>query len=418
MGSLGRVALGATLLIVVAASGCGGDDDETSAPDVTSGSVEVVDFSLRGPFAVGVTELSGEPPVLVFYPADRDAVPDDAVTFRYTAEDHWGQFVGILTDELRADFDFEVDEAWREVPASEQRAFPLVVFSHGAAMSRFGHSFYGAHLASWGYVVAVPQQSVRDVEAAITAGGDVAGIVEVSLEVIDSTIAALTSEAARPGSVLEDRVASDKTAVAGHSAGGAEAVLSAYRSDVDTSISLAGAGAPVPREVAGDHEIVREGWYGFDPAAGEFDLGAYLAETEPPAKPSLNVFTENDLLYPVEDARAVFDWLPPPKRFAVLADTGHFVFVDSCERSQEAGGSEAVAAVLGQDPESLQMRTIENGCSPPDAPVAEVTALWNHLTVAHLNWVFDLDRAGAEAALDPDYLDQRFPGALAEYVAE
>jgi predicted dienelactone hydrolase len=410
------LALGAVLVLVVAASACGGDDDDTSAPETTSEPVEAVDFSVRGPFAVGVTELEGELPVLVFYPADRDTVPEGAVVFRYTAEDHWGPFVGILTDELRASFDLEVDGAWREVPASEQGEFPLVVFSHSMAMSRFGYSLHGAHLASWGYVVAIPRQAARDVEAAIAAGGDVS-IVDVDLEVIDRTIAMLAGEAARSGSVLEDRVATEKIAVAGHSAGGGEALLAAYRSDVDTSIALA-AIAPLTSEVAGGHQVAHESWYGFDPAAGEFDLDAYLAETEPPAKPSLIVFAENDLLYPVDDARAVFDWLPSPKRFAVLADTGHFVFVDNCERSQDAGGSERVAAALGWDPESLDMRYIENGCSPADAPVADVKALWNHLSVAHLNWVFDVDRASAEASLDPDHLDQRFPGVLAEYVAE
>jgi predicted dienelactone hydrolase len=415
--SVSWLALGATVLLVVAASACAADDNDMSAPDPTSAPTEAVDFSVRGPFAVGVTELDAEPPVLVCYPADRGAVPEDAVAFRYTAEDHWGRFVGILTDQLRADFGFEVEEAWRDIPASEQGEFPLVVLSHGAAMSRFGYSSHGAHLASWGYIVAIPRQAARDVEAAIAAGGDTASIVEADLEVIDRTIASLTSETGRSGSVLEDRVALDQIAVAGHSAGGAEALLSAYRSDVDTSIAIAPM-PPVPEDAAGDHQIVEEGWYGFDTAVGEFDFGAYLASTEPPAKPSLIVFAQNDLLYPVEDARAVFDWLPSPKRFAVLADTGHFVFVDSCERSQEAGGSEAVAAALGMDPESQEMRYIENGCSPADAPVVEVTALWNHLTVAHLRSVFDDDSASAEASLDATYLNQRFPGALADYRTE
>jgi pimeloyl-ACP methyl ester carboxylesterase len=212
-------------------------------------------------------------------------------------------------------------------------------------------------------------------------------------------------------------VSPEKIAVAGHSVGGAEALLAAYRPDVDTSIALA-ATAPVDERAAGGRDIVQEGWYGFDSAAGEFDLDAYLAETAPPTKPSLIVFAENDLLFPVDDARAVFDWLPSPKRFAVLADTGHFLFIDSCERSQEKGGSEALAAALGQDPDSLEMRAIENGCSPDDAPVETMTALWNHLTVAHLNVVFDIGRPSAEASLDRDHLEQRFPGALAEYVAE
>jgi predicted dienelactone hydrolase len=428
-----RLAL-AAMLVPLVASACAADEEGAPAPPPTTEKVrpsddgttatapatqpsEAEDFTVRGPFAVGVTELDGEPPILVFYPADRDAVASDARLFTYGAEDHWGRFVGVLTDELRAAFAFEFEDAWLETPASEQGQFPLVVYSHGLSVSRFLQSAHSTHLASWGYVVAVPQQSSRDLETAVAAGGDASSLATVNMDVLETTIAEVLAESERSGSFLEGTVSSEKLAVAGHSVGGAEAVLSAYWSDVDTAIALA-ATAPVANEAAGDHEIVQEGWYGFDPAAGEFDLDAYLTETEPPAKPSLMVVPENDLLFPVHDSRAVFDWLPAPKRLAVLADTGHFLFIDSCERSQDSGGSEALAAALGQDPESLEMRFIENGCSPIDARVADVTALWNHLTVAHLNVVFDVDRASAEASLVSTYLDRRFPGGLAEYVTE
>ncbi len=40
-------------------------------------------------------------------------------------------------------------------------------------------------------------------------------------------------------------------------------------------------------------------------------------------------------------------WLPPPKRFVVLADTGHVVYFDTCESIQEQGGLGAIADALG-----------------------------------------------------------------------
>ncbi len=43
--------------------------------------------------------------------------------------------------------------------------------------------------------------------------------------------------------------------------------------------------------------------------------------------------------------------------------------------------------------------------------------LIDHLTVAQLNQVFGIDPDVATASLDPDYLDETFPGLLQEIVS-
>lgn len=129
------------------------------------------------------------------------------------------------------------------------------------------------------------------------------------------------------------------------------------------------------------------------------------------------VVADNDVIYPVADRRAVFDWLPPPKRFVVLADTGHVVYFDTCESIQEQGGLGAIADALGLARTSLDIRLAENGCLPEDAPAPKIQAVWNHLDTAQLRWAFGIEPAVAEASLQRPYLDATFPGTIAEYVA-
>ena len=205
----------------------------------------------------------------------------------------------------------------------------------------------------------------------------------------------------------------DDVAVAGHSAGGHDAVMAAYDPRVDTWIGIAPA-VPFPEDLT--HDVEAERADGYDP--GEFDLDAYLAGTAPPDKPSMMLVAEDDDALPIGDRRLVFDWLSPPKRFVVLANTGHSVFIDDCARLRRARGAQGYADALGLDPDSAEIRTVEDGCLPEDAPVEEVWATWNHLTVAQLNWVFDIDGEVAAASLQEDYLDATFPGSIGEYLVD
>jgi hypothetical protein len=94
------------------------------------------------------------------------------------------------------------------------------------------------------------------------------------------------------------------------------------------------------------------------------------------------------------------------------------MFYDSCATQQAQGGLQATADALGLDRSAPQIQLAENGCLPGDAPAAEVAAVWNHLTVSQLNWVFDIDGSVAAASLEPAYLEATFPGRIQEYLVD
>jgi dienelactone hydrolase len=412
-------AIGVTLSVLAGACSGGSDpgmagvpEDQGTASTMPSSptvpETQPADYAGRGALAVGVVSLSidQERPVEVFYPADPGSVPSDAVVFSYTAEDVWGDLAGLLES---GDVDpVEVPGAWRDIPPAVG-SFPVVVVSHGLGGNRFNFSLHAAHLASWGYVVAVPQHPVRDLSA-FSSGVDPSPSDEAT---ILRTIGALEDENGRAGSQLEGIVV-DHAAAIGHSAGGRDAALAAYDDAVDTWIGLAPT-PPIPDEVLTGRNIYDEAKGDFDAAAGEFDLEAFMESTEPPDVPSLMLVADGDFVYSVEERRRVFDWLPAPKTFVVLAATGHYVFADECLTFEQAGVV-PYAATFGLQPESETLQLLEDGClGPGDAPVEEVWGVWYHLTVAHLNSVFGIDGDAARAALDPEFVNQRFGERIAAY---
>ncbi len=108
--------------------------------------------------------------------------------------------------------------------------------------------------------------------------------------------------------------------------------MAAYSPQVDAWIGI-GPAPPVPDVATRGRDVVRDGNGGYDPARGEFDLHAFLAAHEPPRKPSMTITTDTELWYPIADVRQVWDWLPAPKRFVVLAHTGFNVSVADVTRS-------------------------------------------------------------------------------------
>jgi dienelactone hydrolase len=333
--------------------------------------------------------------VEVLYPADATRLPEDPAPYRYTPEEVWGELLAALpAGVVQA---VEVPDVWFDIPAGTG-PFPLVVFSHGWSLMRFSYTYHAAHLASWGYVVALPEHPTRDLHAQLT-GTD---STESDVRTILDTVALVEAESSRAGSVLEGSVTGDQVAVEGHSAGGRDAALAAYDSTVDAWVGAAPV-VPIRDDATG----------GRDPA--ELDLTAYLGSTAPPDKPSMIVVADGDIVIPRGEPRTVYDWLPPPKRYVVLADTGHTIFINDCRGIQERGGA-AIADALGLEPSSPERRLLENGCLPDDAPVEDVWATWDHLTVAHLNLVFGIEPDTAAASLERSYLDEAFPGRIAEYL--
>ena len=390
------MAIVGAVLAAMTLAACGSGDDGARATSTTAPGAVPRDFSRRGPYSVGVShlQLEGGRAVEVFYPVERAAVSDGLVPFGYRAKDF-----GMADEVWPLAWSATIPDAWVDAPASTDGEFPVVIFSHGWASTRFSSSKHDAHLASWGFVVAVPQHPSRDLAAKLR-GQDT--LPPGDPETIGDTIDLLDREAERPGGALSGRLDMDQVAVEGHSAGGRDAIRAASSPRVDTWISLAGT-PPLPGDVAA-------------PPTG-FDVTAALAKTEPPDKASMVLVAENDATVSPVYSRSVYEWLDAPKRFVVLADTGHVVFLDGCRPFQQ-GRLDGLVEAFGMDPASETVIGANNGCRPDDASADAVADVWNHLVVAQLDSVFGIDEGVADASLDADYLEATFPGRIEQYLTE
>ena len=374
-----------------------GEDDTGGGAAGTDPQAEPVNYSDRGPYAVGEIELhiDEDHTVAVFYPVDREAVADDAEPYTYAGEDIFGpEIVQLLPGALAGEL--APLDTWRNLPASEDGPFPVVLHSHGAAGNlRFAGS-HNSHVASWGYVVASVDHPERGVvaalEGALSGRGGARGPGDderdsdsnLDTEQLLSGLDLLVEESGDGGSVLAGAVDEDQVAAEGHSAGGGASGGAAYEDDrIDLWIGQA-PGSPIDRS---DRD-----------------------ETPPPDVPSLLIAAEGDEVVPLDEVEAMYEWLEPPKRLAVIADSGHAVFVDPCQPIQQEGGLSEFVETFGIDPDEIGLLQLgEDGCLPEDTPAEAVWSFIDHVTVAELQSVFDRDRAAAEASLTEDFLEETFP---------
>ena len=408
---------------LVAAAACsddsGGDSaSETTAPPATfapASDAEPADFSGRGPYAVGEIDLQLDPDhlVAVFYPVDPDAVTADAEAYSYSGEDILDPAISaILPDALSGEV--APEDTWVGLPASADGPFPTVLHSHGFSGNlRFGNQ-HNAAVASWGFVVAAVDHPERGLAAILDSfiAGE-ADDAERPDEYLDSDqliagldLLATTNDDA--GSPLAGAIDTERVATEGHSAGGSSSGTAAYDDRVDLWIGQA-PGPPLQpdTDLAAFTSETDDG--------PEFDTAALLDATTPPDVPSLIIAADGDTIIPLDRVQQTYDWLDSPKRLAVIADSGHAVFVDPCVPIREEGGLSAFVEALGLDPDDVPLVELgENGCLPDDTDPEQVWGLINHLTVAQLDQVFAIDQDVATASLDPAYVDATFPGLLAD----
>lgn len=393
------------LSVALVGAACSSDDGggSSSAPSTTEAPAAPADFSGRGPYAVGQVDLhlDDDHVVVVFYPVDADAVPEDAEAYSYSGPDVLApEISAILPGSLSGEV--APDNTWVGLPASGAGPFPTVLHSHGfSGNARFGNQ-HNAAVASWGYVVAAvdhPERGLRAILDNFISGE--AGGVERPDEYLDSdqliaAIDLLANAGHDDASPLAGAVDAERVAAEGHSAGGSASGTAAYDPRVDLWIGQA-PGAPL------------------EPGADVDNLSgaALLGATSPPGVPSLIIAAEGDTVIPLDRVQSIYDWLGSPKRFAVIAGSGHAVFVDPCVPIREEGGLSGFVAKLGLDPAEVPLVELgENGCLPSDTDPQLVWGLINHLTVAQLNEVFDVDAAVATASLERSFLDATFPELL------
>ncbi len=431
--------LGLSFVLAIAMAGAACSDSDTAAGEAAStteasatstsiattttvapvSEAEPADFSGRGPYAVGHVDLQLDPDhlVAVFYPVDPDAVTPDAEPYSYRGEDILDPAISAI---LPGSLSGEVapQDTWVGLPASGDGPFPTVLHSHGFSGNlRFANQ-HNAAVASWGYVVAAvdhPERGLRSILDSFLAP-DAEGA-ERPDEFLDSDqlIAALdlldeTNEAV--DSPLVGVVDTERVAAEGHSAGGSASGTAAYDERVDLWIGQA-PGTPLPPDADLDaftEEIEEDG-----ETQSRLDVGALLAANEPPAVPSLIIAAEGDTVIELDRVEQTYDWLDGPKRLVVIADSGHAVFVDPCVPIRAEGGLGVFMEGLGLDPTTVPLVELgENGCLPTDTDPELVWGLIDHVTVAQLRETFETDADEATASLDPDYLEQTFPGLVGE----
>lgn len=317
----------------------------TMAPATTAAVVPdaatALAYSEPGEYGVGFTTLtlpSGSP-VAIWYPAE---VPDGS-TITYDVRDSLPEALrALLTGDVPATF--SVPGAVGAPPASG--TFPAIVYSHGFAGINVGSSFLTAHLASWGFIVAAPEHTSRDLSA--VTGGQTGSDPTAAIDDVLATVELLRG--------LPDADV-DHLVLVGHSAGGGTVLGAATRSaDVDAYVSLA-SGVFAPE---GEQPVM-------------------------PSQPSLFVGGLLDSVVANDRTTGAFDAAPAPSRLWLLGGVGHNGFDDFCTIGGGTGivglaEASGLGAFLDTNP---QLRSLgSDGCVPPAVPVADAWPVIRHVVTA------------------------------------
>ncbi len=240
-----RARLLAVALVLSLAAACGSDDPEGGTPqsgDATTTSeatgaaaTDVSDepaYAEAGPYVAGTTTLTAPDgrAVEVWYPADPGAEEG--------AEQDVFEITDLLPENLKAIVPPELNpsyptDAHRDIDASADGPFPVLVFSHGFAAYPTMYQFLTTHLASWGIVVVAPDHRERGLLAALGGARTEVDDTEVLLTARDTALAASADEGALLGGTMDP----SRQATAGHSAGTFAAVQGARRTPTSTRSS-------------------------------------------------------------------------------------------------------------------------------------------------------------------------------------
>ena len=224
----------------------------------------------------------------------------------------------------------------RDLPAAEpeSRPFPLVLFSHGFCGFRQQSSYLTTAIASWGFVVAAPEHSARDLTSCLT--GTIGQGASSDVEDLRAALPVMEAENLRDDGPLATRVDTSRVAVVGHSAGGAAAMQMSADPQIATFVAL---------------------------AAGNGN---------PPAKPGLFVAGDADAIAP---AASIEQWwnttVPSPRQLAVLGGVTHLGFMDACTIAADQGGILQVASEAGVAVPEVIVHLYADGCDPKYTPAPD-----------------------------------------------
>jgi len=325
---------------------CSSDTDNAPAPS---------SYRDVGPWETGVTTMMlADRMVEVWYPVtpgDEGDREQDAYYIRDALPDVVN---ALLPEDVNPPF---VTDAYRDAPASKAGPFPLVLFAHGYASYRNQSTFLTTHLASWGFVVASVDYLERGLAAALGVQPD--PMIE-DTELTRMVVALLASENEREGGLLQGRVATDRIAITGHSAGGGTAIRFGGEPDVVTYI-------PMSAGVSSDSTVTL------------------------PDRPSLWITGSIDTVVEPERSADAFAEASAPARFVSIENMGHLGPSDICAIGDSGGGVVQIALDAGlQLPENL-VRLGTDGCQADALPVEDGWPTIRHFVTAQLRLAFGID---------------------------
>jgi predicted dienelactone hydrolase len=318
-----------------------------------------------GPFPVGVRTLFLEDAARPDLGAPAEPRPVTIEVYYPSTE---AGVVGLPMDVVQViGIELATTPAFRDAPLAPG-SFPLVLFSHGNGGIRFQSFFFGAHLASHGFVVVSPDHhgntfvdallNIEDADSALNRPLDMSFLIDQ-----------FTVFATEQGNFFEGAIDLQKIGMSGHSFGG-------Y-----TSFALAGGAFGF-----GDfHEPRIKAIFPQAPFSSPFD-DAFFAGIEVPTLIVGGTLDETTP-FPGHQQRP-FDALEPGAAVVALAglrDAGHFTFSDFCEVDRE------LVAFLGG---------FDEACEPRHLPWRYAHDIVNFLALQFFEGILNAN-AAALAELDP-----------------
>jgi len=308
-----------------------------------------------GPWETGVTTLMlADRMVEVWYPVrpgDEGDREQDAYFIRDALPD---VFDALLPEDVNPPF---LTDAYRDAPASKAGPFPLVLFAHGAASYRNQSTFLTTHLASWGFVVASVDYLERGLASVLGAQPDPR--IE-DTELTRMVVALLASENEREGGLLQGRVATDRIAITGHSAGGGTAIRFGGEPDVVTYI-------PISAGLSSDSTVTL------------------------PDQPSLWLAGSIDAVIEADRTAETYAQASAPARFVLIENMGHLGPSDICAIGDSGGGVVQIALDAGLPLSDNLVRLGTDGCQADALPVEDGWPTIRHFVTAQLRWAFGID---------------------------
>jgi predicted dienelactone hydrolase len=255
--------------------------------------------------------------------------------------------------------------------------FPLVLFSHGYAGFRDQSTYLTTHLASWGFVVAAPDQQSR-VLTTVLGGPTVTTDPNADVAELLATIKLFTDGR---GGIAQGITDPTHVIAFGHSAGGSTVErLASYLTAEQGSAS------------------VLKGFIGL---AGS-DFGSLSTLTAPyntvPSMPGVFVGGSNDQVVAPSTLQDAYSELTGPRRYIELTGAGHLVFSDLCQIDPGQGGLTVLAKALGITLTGNLSLLATDGCFPPDIPVTTDWPLVDQIVVASARHMLGFDTTNAGVA--------------------